>query len=322
MDTSSMRAAVLTGDGFELHAVDVPAPQAGELLIKTAACGVCSGDVFVYRHRETYAATYNRLGHEASGVVAAVGPGVTDFGVGDVVTALALPAYSDYFIAPAAAVAKLPPAVDPAYAVGEAIACCVHAANRFGTRPGDRVAVIGCGFMGLICLQLARYQGAGHIIAVDPVAERREMGVQMGAAAAYDPVAAAAEAILAAEGEFDLVIEAAGVQSAIDLSTTLVAQHGRIVLVGYHQSNNGQRTVNMEQWNYKAIDVVNGHVRREDEKVAALRQGMALLADGHLDTAPLVTFYPLTAIERAFRDLSSGAPGLFKAVMIMNEGDT
>ena len=59
-----------------------------------------------------------------------------------------------------------------------------------------------------------------------------------------------------------MVIEAAGVQSAVDLCTELVTQHGKIILVGYHQSNDGMRNVNMQQWNFKAIDVINGHVRR------------------------------------------------------------
>lgn len=200
------------------------------------------------------------------------------------------------------------------------MACCVHAANRFGTRAGDKVAVIGCGFMGLICMQLAIHQGAGFVCAVDPVAERRQMAIEMGADVAYDPLQESGAQMLAAHGAFDVVIEAAGVQGAVDLGTELVTQHGRLILVGYHQSNDGLRTVNMQQWNFKAIDVINGHVRRMDEKVAAMREGMALLRDGHIDTAPLVQTYPFAQIDRAFRDLQSGQPGLFKAVLIMDAG--
>jgi len=67
----------------------------------------------------------------------------------------------------------------------------------------------------------------------------------------------------------------------------LVGLHGRIVLIGYHQSHGGMRAVNMQQWNYKAIDVVNGHARRVDEKVAAMWQGIDLMQQGHLITVPL-----------------------------------
>ncbi len=312
-----MKAAILTLDGFEIREVELPEIGDDEVLVKTLACGVCSGDLFVYKNRAQYVATYSRLGHEASGEVAAVGRNITDFQPGDIVTALALPAYADYFVASAVSLAKLPPDIDPTYALGEAVACCVHAANRFGTRPGDRVAVVGCGFMGLVCLQLAKYQGAGFICAIDPLAERRVMSRQFGADADYDPFQTSSAAILAEHGEFDVVIEAAGTQSAVDLCTTLVTQHGRIILVGYHQSNNGLRTVNMQQWNFKAIDVINGHVRRQDEKVAAMRQGMQLVQQGYINTKPLVTAYHFDEIERAFRNLSDGTPGLFKAVLLM-----
>ena len=315
----TMKTAVLTRTGFEIQ--DIPLPSFGdnEVLIKTFACGVCSGDVFVYQHRADYVGTYNRLGHEASGQVTAVGQNVTTFKLGDIVTALALPAYADYFVASAANLVKLPPGVNPTYALGEAVACCVHAANCFGIEPGNKVAVVGCGFMGLVCLQLAKYQGAGSICAIDPVTERLEMSLQFGAAATYNPYETSANTILAAHGEFDVVIEAAGTQSALDLCTKLVGQHGRIILVGYHQSNNGLRTVNMERWNFKAIDVINGHVRRQDEKAAAMREGMALMQKGYIITKPLVTVYDFHDIELAFHDLTSGKPGLYKAVLQMEK---
>jgi threonine dehydrogenase-like Zn-dependent dehydrogenase len=230
-----------------------------------------------------------------------------------------MPAYAEYYVTKPEEIVKLPAEIDPVYALGEAIACCVHAANRFGTQPGDRVAVVGCGFMGLVCLQLAKYQGASFICAIDPVAERLEMSQRFGADVMYNPLKTSGADILAAQGELDVVIEAAGTQNAIELCTDLVTQHGRIILVGYHQSDNGLRTVNMQQWNLKAIDVVNGHVRRLDEKVAAMHQGMELMRQGHINTEPLVTVYDFEETERAFRELSGGTPGLFKAVLCMEE---
>lgn len=287
------------------------------MLVRTIACGICSGDVFVYENRAELATAHRRLGHEASGVVAGVGQDVTAFSEGDIVTALSMPAFADYSVATPDQLCVLPPEIDPAFALGEPIACCVHAGNRFGTVPGDRVAVVGCGFMGLVCLQIARYQGAGFICALDPYTSRLKTSEELGADVALNPSVNNAESILARYGEFDLVIEAAGTQSALDLCGDLVKVHGRIVLVGYHQSEGGMRTVNMQQWNFKAIDVVNGHVRRHEEKAEAMRQAMDLIREGHLSTAPLVTTYDLGEIEQAFRDLSSRKPGLVKAVLLM-----
>jgi threonine dehydrogenase-like Zn-dependent dehydrogenase len=313
-----MKAAVLTSGGFEIRNVPMPAINDDQVLVKMLACGVCSGDVFVYQNRSKLAEANSRLGHEGSGTIVTIGRNVTDFQLGDIVTALAVPAYAEYFVASPEELVKLPPNINPIFALGEAVACCIHAAGRFGTKPGDKVAVVGCGFMGLVCLQMAKSQGAGFICALDPLSERQAMSRRFGADVTYNPLEISDTAILEAHGEFDIVIEAAGTQSAIDLCTNLVTQHGRIILVGYHQSHNGLRTVNMQQWNFKAIDVVNGHVRRQDEKVAAMGQGMALMDQGQIITKPMVTVYEFAEVEHAFRELTTGKPELFKVVLNIN----
>ena len=312
-----MQAAILKETGFEIHNLEMPALNNGEVLIHTIACGVCSGDVFVYRNRKTLAENHSRLGHEGTGKIVQVGQDVTGFEVGDIVTTLSYPAYAEYFTARTDQLVKLPPGVDPSLALGEAVACCVHAGNRFGTQPGDKVAVVGCGFMGLVCQQLAKIQGAGFILGIDPLTDRQRMSTHLGADLAISPVDFSADDILDQFGTFDVVIEAAGVQNAVDLSTELVTQHGKIILIGYHQSNEGMRTVDMQQWNFKAIDVINGHVRRLDEKLAAMEEGMALLAQGRLVTEPLITKYPLDEIQAAFEHLDQGRDGLLKAVLTL-----
>lgn len=307
-----MQQARLTQSGFVLEQAEIPQPGSDEVLVRTSACGVCGGDIHLYGERSSMDSAM-LLGHEGGGVVVEVGSAVSGFAPGDRVTALG-GAYADYFVASAEDLVRIPAEIDASVALGEPIACCVHAGDRFATKKGDRVAVVGCGFMGLICLQLAKLQGAGEILAIDPVPYRREMAERLGATASLAPADVVIEDT--SEGAFDLVVEAAGGQSAVDLCSDLVAHHGRIVLIGYHQSNNGQRSVNMQLWNYKAIDVINGHVRRDDEKREAMAKGIRLLEAGDLIVEPLVSLYALENVREAFNDFESQKDGLFKAVLI------
>ncbi len=308
-----MRTAILTAEGFTLADTEIPSPGPGEVLVKTLSCGVCGGDLQQYRDRALLANDKTLLGHEGSGVVAALGDGTTGFMVGDVVTSLD-GGYADYFTCRVEELLKVPDGLDPMLALGEPIACCVHAVNRFSDVRGRATAVIGCGFMGLICLQLLKIRGAAEIVAIDLHEGRRRTAMDLGADRAisptdlpsYDPET----------GLYDCVLEAAGAQSAVDLATNLVTQHGSLNLVGYHESGEGVRSVNMKLWNYKAIDVLNGHVRRMDEKLAAMRDGLELMQQGLLVTEPLVTPYPLENVQDAFADFAAAKEGLFKAILL------
>ncbi|NRA38801.1 MAG: zinc-binding dehydrogenase [Planctomycetes bacterium] len=306
-----MKTAILTTEGFEFREQDMPSCADDQIIVKTSACGICDGDVF---QRKSIVDGEIELGHEGSGIVHACGSAVSEFSVGDKVTALAGP-YAEYFTCTADELVKLPAGVEPEWALGEPIACFVHAARRFGISPGQSAAIIGCGFMGIGCLQMAAIQGASRIVAIEPVAWRRSTAQELGATECYDPSGKSPEEILEALGEFDVIIEATGIAPAIDISTALVKQHGRIVLVGYHQSENGMRTVDMKTWNFKAIDVMNGHVRRDDEKLSAMREGMQLLSEGKLKINPLNTFYDFAEINTAFGELIDRKEGLYKATL-------
>jgi threonine dehydrogenase-like Zn-dependent dehydrogenase len=232
--------------------------------------------------------------------------------------------FAEYNTFDPAYLVKLPENVDPIWALGEPVACCVHAMNRARIKAGDRVAIIGSGFMGLICLQLAKSFGAGEITAIDLVEKRLELALRLGAhqvknANEFNDLLTVEGREALFNGDYDVVIEAVWNQAALDLSGHLVKQHGLINLVGYHYTNGGRRSVYMNQWNFKAIDVVNGHVRRDDEKFAAMQQGIELAASGRLILEPLVTCFPLSRIEEAFQRSVNDPNNLIKAVITPDE---
>jgi len=313
-----MKAAILTNEGFKIEERQTPECPAGMVLVKTAVCGICEGDIFRYKSvlKDGSAKELGGLiGHEGNGTVCKVGAGVKGIKVGDRVAALG-GTYSEYFVADPKNLVKIPDGLSFEEALGEPVACYVHAANRFGIEKGDRVAILGCGFMGVGCLEMARNQGAGEIVAFDPIAWRREKALKLGASKALDSSAYSTATQLAELGEFDVVIEAAGIQSTIDMATAMVKQHGKIILIGYHQSNAGHRDIDMKTWNFKAIDVINGHVRRDGEKRDAMKKGLSLVAKGKLDMKSITASYKFSDISKAFKELVDRKEGLFKGALV------
>ena len=311
-----MKAAILSKTGFNVKEIGTPKCEAGKVLVRTAVCGICEGDVFKYRMAlEGQLPDSALIGHEGCGTVVEVGDGVESFKAGDRVADLGNGTYSEYFLTSPEYLAKLPEGLPFEEALGEPVACYVHAAGRFGIKPGDRVAILGCGFMGLGCLQMAKLEGASQIVAFDPIDWRREKAIKEGADLALDNALYSDSGKLEALGVFDVVIEAAGVQGVIDMATKMVREHGRLVLVGYHQSGGGVRDIDMKTWNYKALDVVNGHVRLASEKHESMRRGLSLIAAGKLDLKSQTAVYGFKDIAKAFEDLTGRKKGLFKAAL-------
>lgn len=98
--------------------------------------------------------------------------------------------------------------------------------NTAAVQPGDSVAVVGCGGVGLSVVQGARLAGAGAIVAIDPVEAKRELALTLGATAACDPDTARAEV------RAEHVFEAVGAQATIDLALALVDTAGQAILIG------------------------------------------------------------------------------------------
>lgn len=307
-----MQAAAITAKGIVIQSKELPPLKEGEVLIKNISCGICEGEVYRYsRLKGTTSNDVLWLGHEGSGTVLEVGPGVTDWQLGDLVTTSLGGAYSEYFIVPQDRLVRLPAGISAEWAVGEAVACCAYSAQNARIRPGDKVAVVGCGFMGMLCAAFAKKKyHAGEVTVVEPITWRLEMAKQYGA----DYLSPTGEELLS--NHYDVVIEAAGVAPALDLCTRIVAEHGRLTIVGYHQSNDGFRTVHMQTWNLKSLEITSGHCRKPLWKRAALEEVLPLISSGEVDLQSLVTPYRFEEIQTAFEEVIARKQGLMKAVVL------
>jgi threonine dehydrogenase-like Zn-dependent dehydrogenase len=113
----------------------------------------------------------------------------------------------------------------------------------------------------------------------------------------------------------DRVIEAVGNQVALDVATDLVRERGRLVIAGFHQD--GPRNVDMFQWNWRGLDVINAHERDPAIYVQGMRAAAEAVAAGLLDPAPLFTHrYPLDQLDAALRDTRERPDGFMKALII------
>lgn len=314
-----MQAAILEApQRFVVTEQPVPEPGPGEVRVKAAVCGMCSGELEMWAGHVPGYEYPKFIGHEVSGYVDAVGPRVAGLREGDRVTVYAEGrGYAEYVVVPAAWAVKLAPETPFDLALGEPIACSVNGVRKAAPELGDSVALVGCGFMGLIMLQVFRAAGAGRLIAVDRRPSMLDLARRLGATDTLNPdevdVVAAVKEKTDGRG-VDIGVEAAGIQATLDLASKLVRMEGKLEVFGFHQG--GLRQVDWAFWNWMAFQIVNGHTRSSHVYVEGIRIGVGLMEAGRLDMAPLVTHrFPLADINRGFEMAVSKAEGFVKGVV-------
>jgi len=319
----TMRSAVLLEPRrFDIDSMEPPAPGEGEIVLKVLGCGVCGSDMGPWKGLQglEYPMPPGAPGHEVFGTVETVGPGVTGLAAGDPVTALSYRAYSEYDLAKAADVVPLPPALAGRVVLGEPVACAVNVSRRAGVAEGDVVVLLGTGFLGSLILQLLRAPGAPRPSRVLTVSRHRlspDMAGLLGVdeSLTYEDDVHGRVGAATGGNMADVVIEATGKQRPLDLGAELTRVRGRLIVAGYHQD--GPRTVNMQLWNWRGIDVINAHERDPQIYKRGMEEGVRLLAEGALNLAPLITHtFPLTEINRAFSTAEERPEGFLKSVVM------
>ncbi len=297
----------------EVIEVATPQPGPGEVAFDVKVCGVCASELHPWMDEQPRYPS--RRGHEPAGIVSAVGAGVTRFEVGDRVTGLCAPSFSDVAIAREIDLLPIPEGIDFEYALGEPLACLVNAQRRTRVELADRVALIGLGFMGLGLLQLLRLQGARLVITIDPREDARQKALELGADEVYHPDDVPARYMITrwdewdTSGGVDVAIDATGTQAGLTLAGQMVRAHGILSILGFHQG--GTRAVDVEMWNWKAIDVVNAHVRRHADLMESMRIGLELIAAGKFSFEPLISHrFGLDNVDRALPLWSKSLAGL------------
>ena len=256
-----MKAAVYYGPS-DIRVESVPRPQIGpgELLVKVAGCGLCGSDIVKIRYATVRPPAV--FGHEVVGRVAEVGGGVDSFTIGDrVVVAHHVPCYAchycrhqsysmcrtfkslnihpggfaEYIRVPSQntmhSVFRIPAHLSNEEAsFTEPVACCLRAVKRSRSLPGDSVAVVGLGSIGLLMVQLVRMYGC-RVFGVDVLPERvqlaRELGAELAVDASSTPVRPSVLDATDGRGA-DVVMLTAGTAQSLAQAFELVRDGGTI----------------------------------------------------------------------------------------------
>lgn len=312
-----MRIAVLEGPGaFALEDVAIPEIASDEVLVRVAACGVCTSELNVWAGTAP-AAFPLYLGHEVSGTVVEVGSTVTGLAPGDRVGIWVTTRGFGEHVAVRADYCRLAGDVPLDLMLAEPLACAANAVELADVRLGDDVVVVGAGFMGNLVQQLVALRGVRSLVVADLRADSLDRATRLGATrvvqVGVESLADAVADVTDGTGA-DITFECTGTQGGLNGIGDITRMSGKIALVGYSQGP--PRSIPLAHWNWMAFTIVNAHFR----EVATIMRGMSiasrLMAAGIVSLAPLVTHrFALEDIDDAFRTSLDKPPGFGKAVV-------
>lgn len=302
-----MKALMLTEPlKTEVQDVPEPVPGPGEVLIKVKAGGICGSDMHTYRGHHPYRKPPVILGHEVSGVVIAHGPGVTSPAIGARVVvephiicgdcewcSQGLPnlcvnkrvpgvgwqgTFADYLAAPASVCHLL--ADNIGWAEGstiEPLAVSQRVYSRGEAKPGDHIAVLGQGSIGILVTLLAAHGQAGRIFVTDIVPYNLEAAKRLGATEAVDPRSAELPT-----GQFDVVYVCTDGPEVMEQAVKLCKKRARIVVVSLFSK---PQTVDFNNLVTREITITGSQTYTSEDFLAAVN----LVNSGELDMSPVIT---------------------------------
>lgn len=314
-------SARVTGPGcVELVESRLPEPGEGQVRVRLEGCGVCASNLGPWAGPDwlKFPLAPGELGHEGWGRIDAVGPAVNYERTGQRVALFADRSFASHEIVEQEAALPVPLELAGRPVPAEPLGCVLSIFRAAKVKRGDTVAIIGAGFLGLLLTRLATREGA-RVIAVSRRNESLDLARIMGAEETI--VLADHGEILGETGSLtggrgcDVAIECTGHPWPLDLAAEILRESGRLVIAGYHQD--GPRQVNMQLWNWRALEIVNAHVRDRQTILATMRDAMQLMADGVLDPEPLLTHFPLSRLDEALNATRDKPNGMVKAIVVM-----
>ncbi|WEP00882.1 zinc-binding dehydrogenase (plasmid) [Streptomyces sp. FXJ1.172] len=302
---------VAKGEPLRLTDVPDPVPDPGWVVVHVEAAGLCHSDVHVLDGTiEPTRRPPFTLGHEVAGTVLTLGAGVEEYAVGDRV-AVAIVAhpqvqahyapgigvdggYAERLVAHASTLVPVPDGVSTVHAAvaTDSVVTAYHAVRtEAGARPGDVIAVVGLGGLGLNGVRTAVLAGA-TVYGVDINPDTFEAARAAGASDCFTDLAAVADL------RPDAVVDFAGVGSTTSGAVDAVRRRGRVVLVGLGTNTTGFSTGSLVR---KSVELRGSYGASKDE----LRQVLDFIARGRIE--PVVEEIPFAGLNEGLDRIRRGA---------------
>ena len=263
----TMASAVYTGRGeISVERRPVPHPGPGQVLVEVGHCGICGSDIHMIL--EGWGRPGTVEGHEWTGTIAALGPDVDGWAIGDAVVGGPSPrcgrcrrcregkpsqcenrersmtedlaqdgAFADYVLVDARSLLALPEGLSPrAAALAEPLAVALHGITRGDIVEGDAVMVFGAGPIGALSIAALVAQGLGPVTVIEPGESRQQLARDLGADVVLHPseleVFPQWEPDRIADDAVHVVLECSGKKGAIEAGFNQLRRGGRLVMVG------------------------------------------------------------------------------------------
>ena len=333
-----MRAVRLAGP-YQVEVVNLPQVElsAGQVRVRLAAAGICGSDMHRYLG-DHYSVKWPAWpGHECSGTVVEVAAGVsvavglpvvlfpmTYCGTcaactrGDTgncssqrIMGVHMPGgLADEVVASASMLRPLPESIPVEVgATVEPAAVAVHCANRGHVHPGDRIAVLGAGAIGLLIQQVCKAKGASHVLATGRSEEKMQLARSMGA---DETVVATRDAVVTPErtSGFDVVFDAVGSQETMDQAIALARPGGGIVTLSV--PHGPAIAVNHGSFYRKELTLIAARLYNQD-----FDEAIRLVAAGQVQAPRIITHrYPLAQAAQAFSEAANNRRAVTKVMLV------
>ncbi len=312
-----LRAKLIGPHQFELEEVATPEPGPGEVLIRNAYAAVCGSEFAAYLGLATSYPHYlgrvdypRYLGHEGSGTIEALGPGVQEFAIGDHVAPRG--SYASHCVERVEGLVKIPPNVSIKQASLTLMAQETYYITRYTQiQPTDQVLIVGVGPLGMLLLEHVREIGCDPIICADLADHRLDTARTLGATHTANP---SSEDLLEVvqeihPGGVSVTIDTTGQPEPMKLVVKAVASEGKVIYAGrpYKRLSDFE----IEDFVHKMLVVYGAKTPPAGYHPKYAEKALELIGQGMIHADTLITHeFPLAEIGAAFGLATSRQAGL------------